>query len=175
MISLSTIQISYRCRLHFQFIKDFNTKICSTKSKILLVQFSLLMCLSSLLLMQTLFEVTTTQIIRLQRCTTSLVGWTKLAPFVLLVFDSLGFYYLVILKLHYRIMSMVESGLILKWYNDYMSKENKCDKSLSSIHHTQAKLETTKGPFIVLSVGLTVSTAVFFLEICAAKFIRKNY
>ena len=69
-------------------------------------------------------------------------------------------------------MSMVESGLILKWYKDYMPKENKCDKSLSSIGHTQAKLETTKGAFVVLSVGLTVSTAAFLLEICAAKFMK---
>ena len=105
----------------------------------------------------------------------TLVGWTKLTPFVLLVFDSVSFYYSVILKSHCRIMSMVESGLILKWYKDHMSKENKCDKSLSSIHHTQAKLETTKGPFIVLSVGMTVSTAVFFLEICAATLTRNNH
>ena len=70
---------------------------------------------------------------------------------------------------------MVESGLILKWYRDHMSKENKCDQSLSSIRHTQAKLETTKGPFIVLSVGLAVSTAAFFLELCAAKFTRNNH
>ena len=66
----------------------------------------------------------------------------------------------------------MESGLILKWYKDHMSKENKCDKSLSSINHNKAKLETTKGAFVVLSVGLTVSTAAFFFEICAAKFIK---
>ena len=70
-------------------------------------------------------------------------------------------------------MSMVESGLILKWYKDHMSKENKCDKSLSTINHNQAKLETMKGPFVVLSMGISVATVVFILETSAVKLKRK--
>ena len=62
---------------------------------------------------------------------------------------------------------MVETGLILKWYKDYMPKQSKCDKSLSAIDHNQAKLETMKGPFAALSVGLKVAFFVFVLEISA--------
>ena len=64
-------------------------------------------------------------------------------------------------------MSMVQTGLIFKWYKDYMSKQSKFDKSLSAIDHNQAKLETMKGPFAALSVGLIVATFVFVLEIYA--------
>ena len=65
---------------------------------------------------------------------------------------------------------MVETGLILKWYKDYMPKQSKCDKSLSAVDHNQAKLETMKGPFAALSVGLIVATFVFVLEIYAINF-----
>ena len=69
---------------------------------------------------------------------------------------------------------MVETGLMSKWYKDYMPKQSKCDKSLSAIDHNQAKLETMKGPFAALSVGLIVATFVFVLEIYAIKFEKQN-
>ena len=68
---------------------------------------------------------------------------------------------------------MVESGLILKWYKDHSPKESKCDRSLSSIGHNQAKLEMTKGPFLALLVGVAAATVVFVLEICTARLKTK--
>ena len=56
MISFYTTQISHHHRSHFQFLKDFNTKICSTKSKIVLVQFLISICLGPSLLMRTLLQ-----------------------------------------------------------------------------------------------------------------------
>ena len=60
---------------------------------------------------------------------------------------------------------MVETGLILKWYKDYMPRQIKCNKSLSTVDRKQAKLDTMKGPFIVLISGLIVATFAFVLEI----------
>ena len=68
---------------------------------------------------------------------------------------------------------MVESGLILKWYKDYMPKEHKCDKSLSSVRHKQAKLKTTKGAFVALFIGIMTATITVLLEICTAILKRK--
>ena len=63
---------------------------------------------------------------------------------------------------------MMESGLILKWYKDYSPQERKCDKSLSSIRHHHTKLETTKGPFVALAIGMTMATITVILEFCVA-------
>ena len=76
--------------------------------------------------------------------------------------------YVYMAEIPFRIISMVESGLILKWYKDYSPKERKCDKSLSSIRHHQANLEATKGPFIALAIGMTIATISVILEFCVA-------
>ena len=68
---------------------------------------------------------------------------------------------------------MVESGLVLKWHKDHMPKESKCDKSLSSIRHKQAKLETTKGAFIVLFIGIVIATICVLLEMLLTILKRK--
>lgn len=68
---------------------------------------------------------------------------------------------------------MVESGLILKWYKDHMPKEHKCDKSLSSVRHKQAKLKTTKVAFIALFIGIITATITVLLETCTAILKRK--
>ena len=68
---------------------------------------------------------------------------------------------------------MVESGLILKWYKDHMPTESKCDKSLSSVRHKQAKLKTTKGAFVALFIGIMTATITILLEICIAILKRK--
>ena len=78
-----------------------------------------------------------------------------------------------LIRIYFRITSMVESGLILKWYKDYMPKEHKCDKSLSSVRHKQAKLKTTKGAFVDLFIGIMTATITVLLEICTAILKRK--
>ena len=159
-MSLFAIQISQHHHLHFRFIKDFSTKICSTKSKIVLVQIKIV-------LVQIAFSI---------KELSDFSMWDHLIMNIyqlLEMYFRVGLHYLVILKLHFRIVSMVESGLILKWYKDHMSKENKCDKSLSSIDHNQAKLKATGGAFIILSVGLSVASVVFVLEIFTVKLKTK--
>ena len=68
---------------------------------------------------------------------------------------------------------MLETGLILKWYQNHLPKERKCDKSFFSIGHVDTNLDRTKGPFTVLFVGLTAAFIVLILEILVAK-LSKN-
>ena len=68
---------------------------------------------------------------------------------------------------------MRETGLILKWYQNHLPRERKCEKSFVSICHVEANLDRTKGPFTVLIVGLTASFIVLILELLVAKF-REN-
>ena len=69
---------------------------------------------------------------------------------------------------------MVESGLILKWYKDNLPPDNKCRKSLSSIHHNQTTLENTKRAFVVLSIGIAAATVALLLEIAFVKLRRSS-
>ena len=73
-----------------------------------------------------------------------------------------------------RIASMRESGLILKWHQNHLPPERKCDKSFFSISHTEANLDRIKGPFAVLIIGLTVALIVLILEILLVKLFRKQ-
>ena len=69
---------------------------------------------------------------------------------------------------------MLETGLILKWYQNHLPKERKCDKSFFSIGHVDANLDRTKGPFTILIVGLTVAFIVLILEILVANLSRNK-
>ena len=69
---------------------------------------------------------------------------------------------------------MLETGLILKWYQNHLPKERKCDKSFLSIGHIDANLDRTKGPFTVLFVGLSAAFFVLILEILVAKCSRNR-
>ena len=70
---------------------------------------------------------------------------------------------------------MLETGLILKWYQNHLPGERKCDRSFISIGHEEANLDRTKGPFAVLSVGFTAAFIVLILEILFAKLRRNRY
>ena len=69
---------------------------------------------------------------------------------------------------------MLETGLILKWYQNHLPKERKCDNVFFSIGHVKANLDRTKGPFTVLIVGLTAASIVLVLEILVAKLSRNR-
>ena len=68
---------------------------------------------------------------------------------------------------------MLETGWILKWYQNHLPRERKCDRSFISIGHEVANLDRTKGPFAVLIVGFTAAFVALILEILVAK-LRRN-
>ena len=69
---------------------------------------------------------------------------------------------------------MLETGLILKWYQNHLPKERKCDNVFFSIGHVKANLDRTKGPFAVLIAGPTAASIVLVLEILVAKLSRNR-
>ena len=73
----------------------------------------------------------------------------------------------------FRISSMLETGLILKWYQNHLPKERKCNNVFFSIGHVKANLERTKGPFVVLFIGLAVAFIIVMLELLLGKIGRK--
>ena len=68
---------------------------------------------------------------------------------------------------------MLETGLILKWYQHHLPKERKCNNAFFSIGHVKANLDRTKGPFIVLFIGLAVAIIIVILELLLGKMGRK--
>ena len=72
----------------------------------------------------------------------------------------------------FRILRMVDSGLILKWVKNHLPRENLCDPKLSSINHSKTALESTFGGFIALLVGLSVAVVTFALEVISAKVFK---
>ena len=67
---------------------------------------------------------------------------------------------------------MLETGLILKWYQNHLPRERKCDRSFISIGHEEANMDRTKGPFAVLIVGFIAAFVVLILEILVVKLRR---
>ena len=73
----------------------------------------------------------------------------------------------------FRISSMLETGLILKWYQNHLPKERKCNNVFFSIGYIKANLDRAKGPFAVLFLGLVVAFIIIILELLLGKMGRK--
>ena len=73
----------------------------------------------------------------------------------------------------FRIMTIVESGLLQKWMKRHRPID-KCDKSLSSISRRQTQIQDTQGAYTTLSLRLADAILVFVLEIIVNKLLNKK-
>ena len=73
----------------------------------------------------------------------------------------------------FSILAILESGMLQKWQRDHWhERENKCDKSLSTVGHSAAGVLSTAGAYIALAVGIAIAVTVLLLEMLV-KYIQK--
>ena len=61
-------------------------------------------------------------------------------------------------------MKILDSGLLQKWYNRHLSKEDKCDFSYSSVGYFRTAIKDAIGAFFALAMGIIVACLVFGFE-----------
>ena len=80
----------------------------------------------------------------------------------MLIFHGIPFFPII-----FRILEIVQSGLLQKWQRSNWPRGNGCDRSLSrfAISHKATRFSDTSGAYISLTVGLAVSTVAFLVEV----------
>ena len=73
----------------------------------------------------------------------------------------------------FRIVHLTESGLINQWMVKYWPKVDKCDKDLQLIKAQALTLEDTQASFLLLGLGIILSTILLFVETVVHYFKHK--
>ena len=67
---------------------------------------------------------------------------------------------------------MLESGLIAHWKNRLWPSVKQCDLANLKFKPRSLHLDDMQSPFLILAIGMTVSIAIFVMEVITREIIR---